>query len=125
MVHRTEVDSIEPSLACLVWVLAGLPLARAGVWAYPLCKGGYLRCLPTKRLFGHSSRDCRWCGKSQRTRCRRAVWQSQHPENSASEARQAVRRVVAERFATILAETMHPDTLPINPSYFRMGLKSP
>ena len=52
------------------------------------------------------------------------VWQSLHPENSANEARQAVRRLVAERFAEILAETMHPDIPPINPGHFRVGLKS-
>jgi hypothetical protein len=54
-----------------------------------------------------------------------AVWVSRHPECSATEARQAVRRLVAERFSQILAETMHPETLPIDSSYFRIGLKSP
>lgn len=54
-----------------------------------------------------------------------AVWQSQNRESSASEARQAVRRLVAERFSEILAETMHSDTPPINPSHFRIAPKSP
>lgn len=54
-----------------------------------------------------------------------AVWQSEHPESSANEARQAVRRLVASRFAEILAETLHPDLAPINPGHFRIGLKGP
>lgn len=42
-----------------------------------------------------------------------AVWQAKHPENSEGDAREAVRRLVSERLAEVLAETIRIGSKPI------------